>query len=146
MLNRELHKKGPLPLLVLVRLATLVPPPTTMRAFLVSLLEGNLAGLAVLMDSGVAVRTPEEPKELVSVLGEQVEGEDEVKQVQQMVKCGLGEVGDQVEDEETADGVLQSDFGSSTEWLISLEEVTQQAGLLGVIFLELAAVWLGLGL
>ena len=87
------------------------------------------------MDSGVAVRTPEEPKELVSVLGEQVEGEDEVKQVQQMVKCGLGEVGDQVEDEETADGVLQSDFGSSTEWLISLEEVTQQAGLLGVIFL-----------
>ena len=50
-----------------------------------------------------------------------------------MIKGGLGEVRDQVKDEEAAEGILQSDLGTRGERFIPQEEVTQQWGILGVL-------------
>jgi len=59
-LNWKLDKEGPLPLLGLVSLTALVSPGIALWALLVTLAEGNLAVLAVLVDAGLVVRTSKE--------------------------------------------------------------------------------------
>ena len=59
MFQGKFDEEGPFPPLALVSLATLIPPAPTMRALLVVLAEGNLALLAVLVNAGLSLRTPE---------------------------------------------------------------------------------------
>jgi len=145
-LDGKLDEEGLFPLLVLVTFTTLIPPGTAVRALPVSLGEGDLAGLAVLVDTSFAVRAAKEAQELVGVLWESARGKEEAQELKEVVKGGLGEVGDQVEDEEAADGVLVCDWGSLAKWFITLEEVTQQRGFHGiiVIILEKGGSWAGL--
>ena len=88
------------------------------------------------MGASLAVRAPEKPEKLVYILWEQIPGKDEVQQPKKLVKGGLREVGNKVEDKEAADGVLQGDLGSRTQRFVPPKQVTQQRRIFGVLLLQ----------